>query len=90
MFESLFSKVAGIQISTQVFSREICKMFKNAFFTEHVQWLLLDLPNKVCYVLTFLFLLLVLLVLLLVLFLITIPFEIPETFKISFKRDLKD
>ena len=32
MLESLFNKAAGLQAPTQVFSREICKIFKNNFF----------------------------------------------------------
>ena len=30
------------EILAQVFSCELCKIFKNTFFTEHLQWLLLD------------------------------------------------
>ena len=31
---------------TQVFSYEFCKRFKNSFFTEHLQWLLLKIMNS--------------------------------------------
>ena len=31
---------------TQVFSCEMCEIFKNAFFTEHLQWLLLHIAGN--------------------------------------------
>ena len=37
MLESFFNKVAGLQVC------EICKIFKNTFFTEHLWWLFLEL-----------------------------------------------
>ena len=45
MFESLFNKVAGRYPShfikketpTQVFSREICEIFKNTYFEKHLR-----------------------------------------------------
>ena len=45
--ESLFRKVAGLQATllketpTKVFPCEICKIYKNNFFTEHFHWLLI-------------------------------------------------
>ena len=37
MLESLFHKVAGLkETPTQVFCNEICEIFKNTFFTEHL------------------------------------------------------
>ena len=48
MLVSLFDKVASLQVCNsikknpaQVFSCEICEIFKSTFFTEHPQWLLL-------------------------------------------------
>ena len=42
-----FNKVAGLkETPTQVFSYEICKIFKNTFFTEHLRWLLLNKPRN--------------------------------------------
>ena len=35
--ESPFNKVAGPETSTQVFSCEICEIFKNSYFTEEFQ-----------------------------------------------------
>ena len=32
VFESFFNKVPGLQTPTQVFSCEICKIFRNTFF----------------------------------------------------------
>ena len=39
VLESLCNNVAA----SQVFSYEICKSFMSTFFTEHLQWLLLNL-----------------------------------------------
>ena len=36
MLESLLDKVAGLQDSTQVFSCEYCKIFKNTYVEEHL------------------------------------------------------
>ena len=48
VLESVFIKVAELHAcnfikvtSTQLFSCEYCKIFKNSFFIEHVQWLVL-------------------------------------------------
>ena len=47
VLESLFNKVASLkETSTQVFSCELCKISKNTFFTEHLQWLLLNRPRE--------------------------------------------
>ena len=47
--ESLFNKAAGLKVSIfikkgiqQLFSCEYCKIFKNRFFIEHLQWLPLN------------------------------------------------
>ena len=42
-----FKKVAGLRTPTQVFSCEFCEIFKNTFFTEHLHWLILILPQIV-------------------------------------------
>ena len=39
VLESLFNKVAGLQ----VFSCEYCKIVKSSFFIEHLRWLLLQM-----------------------------------------------
>ena len=41
--ESLCNKK---ETPTQVFSCEIYEIFKNAFFTEHLRWLLLELQRR--------------------------------------------
>ena len=38
-----FNEVAGLRPLAQVFSCDFCEIFKNAYFTEHLQWLLLML-----------------------------------------------
>ena len=39
----MFFKVGVFDTPAQVFSCEICEIFKNRFFTEHLQWLLLTM-----------------------------------------------
>ena len=45
MLEFLFDKIEDLKVRketpTQVFSCEYCKTFKNTFYSEHLQWLLL-------------------------------------------------
>ena len=47
-----FNKVEACNLvkketQAQVVSREFCEIFKNTFFTEHLQWLLLQLAKTV-------------------------------------------
>ena len=44
MLESLFNKEIK-ETPRQMFSCEICEIFKNIFFIEHLRWLLLTLSN---------------------------------------------
>ena len=52
LYQSLFfNKVAGLMPTKEdtlalVFSCEYCKIFKNIFFTGHLQWLLLNPLNQ--------------------------------------------
>ena len=44
--ESLFDRIADLkarkETTTQVFSYEYCKIFRNTFFAKHLWWLLLN------------------------------------------------
>ena len=42
-YSQMFFKVGVFDTPAQVFSCEICEIFKNRFFTEHLQWLLLTM-----------------------------------------------
>ena len=45
VLESLFNKVVYLT-PTQMFSCEICEIFKSPFFTEHLRWLLLNCNSR--------------------------------------------
>ena len=46
MLESLFNKVAGLRVSTKVFSCEYCKVFKNSFFYRTTPLVTFDYCNQ--------------------------------------------
>ena len=48
MLGSLFDKVAGLETPTQVFSCEICEIFKNTYSEENIRWLLLPQATSQC------------------------------------------
>ena len=47
LFKNVWPFTGHKEIPTQVFSCEICKTFKNTFFTEYIRWLLLKAMAKI-------------------------------------------